>query len=922
VSIFKSQAFIANMQRRISLHHREVLMSVFRSKRSPLALLIGYALLLAIVSSLFSTRPTQAMSPVAQPGSALEKLDSHLQEVIAADAQGQDAVAFGKARGLRVSGAKKVLVDVYITGPVGNMTGLLRQEGMDIAATNDRSPFRIAEGWLPIQAATRIAASPAIKAVMAVTGGGVDTGGTLSQGDAAHNGPAARALNGGVTGAGVVVGVISNSINQITQGTNVGVAASQATGDLPATVTVLNDDTSATATDEGRAMAEIIYDTAPGITTFLFDSGTASGPSGKAAAINNLVANGADIIADDIFYLSEPFFQDGQVAQAADNAVASGVAYFASAGNRARQSYESNYVDNSGLHDFDPSAAADTRQTIGTLPNNGTLQVVLQWAEPWGSATTDLNAVLFNGNTATVLAQDTTNNISTGLPIATLNWTNTTGGPVPVALEIRRAGGTGSPFMKYIVNTNMGPFSIAEYDTASDTINPDAASAQGSLAVAAVDQNDLGLNDPEGFSSRGLKTRLFDSAGNLLASPQVRQKPQIAGADDVSTSVPGFNPFFGTSAATPSVAGVAALVLSANPSLTVAQLYTVLTDPTNTIDCNLAGNPDTDCGFGFVLADRAVADVIDAAPPVITLATDASDTIAGSGWYNIASSGTDGVKVNVSANDVSSSTIVPPSGLTNITCIDKGSTTVLNTSASSGVFILQDGTHSIVCTATDAAGNTGAGSGSTTMPIIYRIDQTAPTLTPSVSPNPVLLNGSATANAGASDSGSGLAASSCGAVDTSSVGAQTVTCTATDTAGNTASASAAYQVIYSFSGFLQPIDNLPIVNIAKAGSIIPVRWRLTDANGVGIADLVNFRSVTVASLTCEAGATEDLLEEITVGASGLLYLGDGSWQYNWKTPTSYAKSCKTMKLNLDDTVGLSDAQLAELHRTAAFNFTR
>ena len=155
----------------------------------------------------------------------------------------------------------------------------------------------------------------------------------LSQGDAAHHGPQARAL--GAPGAGVKVGVISDSINTV----GAGVAGSQASGDLPANVTVLLDDPPAGTIDEGRAMAEIIYDEAPGVTEMFFSTGTVSAP-GKAASINNLVAAGVKVIADDIFYIDEPMFQDGVVAQAVDAAKAAGVNYFASAGNRARQSWE------------------------------------------------------------------------------------------------------------------------------------------------------------------------------------------------------------------------------------------------------------------------------------------------------------------------------------------------------------------------------------------------------------------------------------------------------------------------------------------------------------------------------------------------------------------------------------------------------
>ena len=208
--------------------------------------------------------------------------------------------------------------------------------------------------------------------------------------------------------------------------------------------------------------------------------------------------------------------------------------------------------------------------------------------------------------------------------------------------------------------------------------------------------------------------------------------------------------------------------------------------------------------------------------------------------------------------------------------------------------------------AMDNAGN----SASVTVSGI-NIDKTAPTLSPSVSPNPVVLNGSATASPNASDSLSGVASSSCDPVDASSVGTHSVNCSATDNAGNTNFASATYNVIYNWNGFFQPVDNLPAINIAKAGQAIPLKWRLTDANGNPVTNLTSVK-VTVAGLACATGTSTDLLEEYAAGASGLQNLGDGYYQFNWKTPTTYASSCKTMYLNLGDGV---------LH-TALFQFKK
>ena len=68
-------------------------------------------------------------------------------------------------------------------------------------------------------------------------------------------------------------------------------------------------------------------------------------------------------------------------------------------------------------------------------------------------------------------------------------------------------------------------------------------------------------------------------------------------------------------------------------------------------------------------------------------------------------------------------------------------------------------------------------------------------------------------------------------VDTASAGPKTFTVTAEDLSDNAASESVSYSVRYSFLGFIQPVDNLPVLNSAKAGSSIPLKWKLQTATG-------------------------------------------------------------------------------------------
>jgi hypothetical protein len=127
------------------------------------------------------------------------------------------------------------------------------------------------------------------------------------------------------------------------------------------------------------------------------------------------------------------------------------------------------------------------------------------------------------------------------------------------------------------------------------------------------------------------------------------------------------------------------------------------------------------------------------------------------------------------------------------------------------------------CSATSDGGSAGPVTAS------IKRDATVPTLDPSVSPNPVLLNGSATASPKADDATSGVASSGCDPVDTSSVGIHTVQCFATDNAGNTATTSASYTVNYNLCVLYDQ------TKAHKSGSTVPIKLQLCDVNEVNFS---------------------------------------------------------------------------------------
>jgi hypothetical protein len=105
-------------------------------------------------------------------------------------------------------------------------------------------------------------------------------------------------------------------------------------------------------------------------------------------------------------------------------------------------------------------------------------------------------------------------------------------------------------------------------------------------------------------------------------------------------------------------------------------------------------------------------------------------------------------------------------------------------------------------------------------------------------------------------------------------------------------------VQYAFTGFFQPVDNLPTLNVMKAGSAIPVKFSLG-----GNYDLNIFAAGYPTSTTVTCGATaEDAIEEtVTADSSGLSYdANSGQYIYVWKTDKTWANTCRTLVVKLND----------------------
>ena len=104
---------------------------------------------------------------------------------------------------------------------------------------------------------------------------------------------------------------------------------------------------------------------------------------------------------------------------------------------------------------------------------------------------------------------------------------------------------------------------------------------------------------------------------------------------------------------------------------------------------------------------------------------------------------------------------------------------------------------------------------------------------------------------------------------------------------------------YTFTGFFQPIDNLPVVNTVKAGSGVPLKFSLSGNQGLDIFAPGFPASQAVA---CVGGAPEDDVEQVsTPGASGLSYdPSTDRYSYVWKTDKSWGSKCRQLVVKLKD----------------------
>lgn len=451
------------------------------------------------------------------------------------------ALGIARAASLEVAGDRVEVVVEAERGRAPAAQAALAARG----AVVERSYGDLTRALVPVAALTALARADAVRSVepprrahpTALTGQGV----------AASNASIAQAA--GDKGAGVKIGIVDVGFE--------GYGGLQTQGELPATLVTRNLCTGGFEQDpHGTAVAEVVHDVAPDAELHLI---CVEDAVDLGAAQDYALANGIAILN-----LSAGFYNtsrgDGSGGAGTPDAIVeagrnAGILWIVAAGNEAESHWSGTF--SGGGNTFNDFAPGDEGINF-RLPPSGTACVYLRW-DAWPTTTTqDFDLGVFDASTSTLVAASAGDQVaSNSRPTEEACLTAPpAGGEYFVAVE--RYAGTAPRMDIFVDGARLDQYRVA----AGSLLEP--ASAPEALATAAVCWNG-GL---EGYSSQG---------------PTIdgRVKPDLAGFDSTSSTVYGtFEPalgcgvsgFTGTSAATPHVAGVAAILAQQSGPLTPAQL--------------------------------------------------------------------------------------------------------------------------------------------------------------------------------------------------------------------------------------------------------------------------------------------------------------------------------------------------------------
>jgi len=373
----------------------------------------------------------------------------------------------------------------------------------------------------------------------------------LTEADAYHN--------AGYTGSGVRVAVF-----------DVGFAglSSAIPDELPADVvkidctgaSCVSSNFSAETEPHGTAVAEIVYDMAPGATLYLIKVTDGMDlEDAKNFARNNGISiiNMSLVVPNTNFYDGECWSLNGfsNPVCTANDAYANNILWVNSAGNEAQRHYEALFSDpdNDGWHNVSVGSEIIELNNGNTINSGTTIEVYLTW-DAWPTTSEDYDLYLYNSSDPQNPVASSTTTQSGTPPIEEISYNVTSNGTYYIAIINNSA--TPLQLEVYSIYHNLSP-AVAS----SSLLGP--ADAAGAMAVGAINYNNWTTGPQASYSSQG-------------PTNDGMPKPDIMGPDNVSSTIYGSG-FTGTSASSAHVAGAAALILNRYPDFNVEGLWQSLT---------------------------------------------------------------------------------------------------------------------------------------------------------------------------------------------------------------------------------------------------------------------------------------------------------------------------------------------------------
>jgi hypothetical protein len=530
-----------------------------------------------------------------------------------------------RATGSVLNGVPALRVETFTTAPEGIVVDIDAKVSPDLLSAIDAMGGRVVysserfhsvRASVPLDALKSLARRPDVQTIAAAAKSRTNVIGIAGEGAIAHT--ADLALQLGLTGRGVKVGVLSDSIDDAYQSAQ----SPSATSFFGAQRVHVLPNQEGSGDGEGLAMLEIIHAIAPDAELYF---ATGDGGGGNARMAENILAlqrAGCDIIVDDLTYYNESPFEDDAISQAVDEVADAGVLYFSSAGNSGNQQHRTAGTWEGDFRDGGPAGpafgAAGPNARLLDFGGGITLNTVdyasdrdradLFWSDPISGSNNGYDLFVVNSS-GQVVGSSTTSRTGDQPPYQYVRSVRS-----GQSIVIVKEAGAAPRFLH--LDTGRA---VLRHSTGGNVRGHNAAGAANAFSIAAMRVpspaaafSRSAVNTVELFSSDGPRRVFYDKHGQPLTpgnfsstGGRVLNKPDLIGADDVTTTLHGdLNPFFGTSAAAPHIAAIAALLMSCTPRPTVAEIRHALQSTALAVE---GAPPNPTGGFGVVIARDAAA---------------------------------------------------------------------------------------------------------------------------------------------------------------------------------------------------------------------------------------------------------------------------------------------------------------------------